>query len=74
MNNRFYNCLYTFGRQIKYVSRTEKTRLSNYFIVVHPGVPIVGRKQKVKPQLDFVEGCPDQIKLTVINLYNQAFA
>jgi hypothetical protein len=74
MNNRFYHSLYTFGQQIKTVSRTEKTKLSNYFIVVHPGVPIIGNKERARPELDFVEGCPDPIKTRIMHLYHQAFA
>ncbi len=73
MNNRFYNCLYTFGQRIKVVSRTEKTRLSSYFIVIHPGVPIFGSKEKAKPELDFIEGCPDVIKSKILTIYNQVF-
>jgi hypothetical protein len=67
-------CLYVFGQQIKTVSRSEKTKFSNYFIVVHPGVPIIGNKQKAKPEIDFVEGCPDPIKTRILHIYNQAFA
>lgn len=74
MNNKFYSCLYTFGQQIKSVSRTEKTKLNSYFIVVHPGVPIFGSKQKAKPEIDFVEGCPEVIKLKILNIYHQVFA
>jgi hypothetical protein len=73
MNNRFYACLYNFGQQIKAVSISEKVKLNNYFIVVHPGVPVVGRRQKLKPMLDFVDDCPEPIRYKIINLYQQAF-
>ena len=56
------------------MSRTEKTKLNSYFIVVHPGVPIFGNKEKAKPEIDFVEGCPEVIKLKILNIYHQVFA
>lgn len=74
MNSRFYTCLYSFGQQIKTVSRTEKTKLCNYFIVVHPGIPIVRSSLKVKPEIDFVDGCPEVIRTKILNIYHQAFA
>lgn len=73
MNSRFYICLSSFGQRIKSVSRSEKLPLNNYFNVIHPGMPIIGRRNNLKPRLDFAEDCPDSIRSKILTLFQQAF-
>jgi hypothetical protein len=73
MNHTFYTLLYTFGGRVRSVSRQYKIQFKRYFVLVHPGVPLVRPRKTVLPELEFSPDCPPEFKPIITNLYQQVF-
>lgn len=72
--NTFYNKLEKFGELVQDEVEKSGTPLDEQFSVVHPGVPMIGRKQKLTPELKFEQHCSLQERKRILQLYRKAFS
>ncbi|WP_158826578.1 hypothetical protein [Mucilaginibacter lacusdianchii] len=72
--NAFYERLMHFGEVIEDASQKASQSLSDYFIVQHPGFPVVSATNSIVPKLTFVDGTPALIRKKVRGLLKKSFS